>query len=185
MDMEGQLWPVQTGGFFPAVCSKHHLVVHTNPNGALLAAAPMILEGIFKGEKTLYALFENPQEDLIAVLKKKNGLPVSLLSKALETIRSEAVYLENGVFEPKRVLAFWEKKLLEAKLEGFSGLRVFGEMGWILDYPGCYDALLEYEASIEAFVLNLSILVFCFYNSTRTGYGLVRRLLASHQVMHF
>ena len=185
MGLEGQLWPVERVGFSPAVCSKHHLVVHTNPNGALLAAAPMILEGIFKGEKTLYVLFENSQVDLIAVLKKKNGLPVNLLSKALETIRSEAVYLENGVFEPKRVLVFWEKKLLEAEHEGFSGLRIFGEMGWILDHPSCYDALLEYEASIDAFILNLSILAFCFYNSTRTGYDLVRQLLASHQVVHF
>lgn len=144
----------------------------------------MILEGFCKGEKVLYVSSENSQQDLRTALTRKSLWPSRSLAEAVEVLQAEDVYLENGVFEPERVLGFWRKKLLEAKHQGFVGLRVFGEMSWILGHPNDQKALTAYEVSFGLSTQDLSIFGACMYNPTRLGYELVRKAFADHPVIH-
>src|SRR5690606_17227844 len=60
-------------------------------------------------------------------------------------------YMKDGVFDPDRMIALLSTETENALQEGYSALRVTGEMSWALGgLPGS-ERLIEYEHKLNTF----------------------------------
>lgn len=70
----------------------------------------------------------------------------------------------------------------EALAEGFSGLRVLGEMTWALGPEMTSDQLIEFEALFNQFLDNSRTLGLCLYHRERFDPAVIHDILRTHPV---
>ena len=100
-----------------------------------------------------------------------------------ETLRlptTKDAYLVGGEFDRQAMLDFNRQAEAEALKDGFSGLRLAGEMTWALGpEPGC-DRLIEYEALLNHWVANSHTVVLCLYSQSRFDAPCIHDVLRTH-----
>src|SRR5262249_46366810 len=81
---------------------------------------------------------------------KKAGVDIdaSSASGSLSVLTKHDTYLRHGIFDPKRMIADLDQDVRYALQQGFSGLRITGEMSWALDLPSALGRLCEYEQEL-------------------------------------
>jgi len=100
----------------------------------------------------------------------------------LEVRRASEAYFPDGRFEPDRMLGLLRQEIDRARVDGYRGLGVTGEMPVaICELPGG-DQLSAYEARIEGRMGDPFYSVLCQYDHRRFGAGLLSDLVHAHQV---
>jgi MEDS: MEthanogen/methylotroph, DcmR Sensory domain len=76
----------------------------------------------------------------------------------------ESTYLAGGEFTTSHMLTFWTEGMLKAELEGYSFIRLAGEMTWALrDAPGV-ENLIGYESELNRVTSSYPVVVLCLYD---------------------
>jgi len=128
---------------------------------------PFLRQGLERGEKVLYIADAHTPETILGYLRNNpstalrhgsgqgsgQGLDVKpyLARGQLVILTCDDAYLREGVFDPEGMIALLRADTERALAEGYSALRVTGEMTWALQgLPGS-ERLIEYEAKLNEF----------------------------------
>ena len=96
-----------------------------------------------------------------ALAKAISDLDRRLAEGNLEIRAHDEWYLQNGGYDPRRVLQSWREKLNQALANGYAGLRASGDTGWI--QKDDWMVFREYEKELDALVADQRRLILCTY----------------------
>ncbi len=164
--------------------SGTHVAFFFKTNEERLAVViPYIMRGLRNSERCIYIADENTVSDISARFSEA-GINVgeATASGALSIVTKHDSYLRHGVFEPERMIDDLDRDVRLALQNGFSGVRVTGEMSWALDLPSVLVRLCDYEDKLRRhWPSQLSGL--CQYDENRFPADVVQRMTGCHGVV--
>lgn len=151
----------------------------SNPE-RLAFVIPYVVAGLRKNERCVYIADENTVPHILDELKWAGiDLDTTTASGALSVVTKHDTYLRNGIFEPDRMIVELDRDVKLALQNGFSGLRVTGEMSWALDLPSALSRVCEYEQELcRRWPAQLGGL--CQYDETLFPANAVERMVSCH-----
>jgi len=172
-DLERQLANLKPGA--------HLCQIYENPGEQLAAAVPFIKAGLARKERCLYIGNDRSFDQVVRALEAA-GVDVAeeRRSGALQLLTQQNSYLVSGEFVPQAMIDFVRQAEAKALAEGYSGLRLTGEMTWALGpEPGC-DRLIEYEAFLNNLLQNSRSVFLCQYDRSRFDASCIHDALRTH-----
>ena len=142
---------------------------------------PFLRQGLERGEKVLYSVDARTAEAVLAY-SRADGLEVEpyLARGQLCILTRDDAYMRQGVFDPDGMVALLRAETARASAEGYTALRISGEMTWGLrGLPGS-GRLIEYDAKPNNFFPGSQCLGLCQYDRRRFGPALLLEVLATH-----
>lgn len=142
---------------------------------------PFMQHGLERGERVLYVADFHTAAEIQSYLRD-TGLDVEtyLTRDQLRLVSPADTYLHGGEFDPQEMIARLQTETELALRDGYTALRVTGEMTWALrGLPGS-DRLLEYEIALERFFADAQALAICQYDRRRFSPELLLRVVEVH-----
>ncbi|MFQ5822197.1 MAG: MEDS domain-containing protein, partial [Candidatus Heimdallarchaeota archaeon] len=142
---------------------------------------PFLRKGLEQGEK-VFCIMDDRTEKLILDYLRDEGLEIEpyLKSGQLSILTGDDTYLRDSRFNPEEMIALLRTKTEQALVEGYTALRIAGEMTWALrGLPGS-DRLIEYEAKLNTFFPNSKCLAICLYDWRRFDPIMLSEVLTTH-----
>jgi hypothetical protein len=149
----------------------------------LAVAIPYIVNGLRNSERCVYIADENTVPDILTEFKRAGvDIGKATASGALSVVTKHDTYLRHGIFEPDRMISDLDRDVRFALQNGFTGLRVTGEMSWALDLPSALSRLCQYEQELcRRWPRQLGGL--CQYNESLFPSDVVDRMTSCHCVV--
>jgi PAS domain S-box-containing protein len=143
--------------------------------------APFIRHGLQINEKVIYVVDAHTAENILGCLSAEGLKPDEYLpKKQLVILSARDSYLKDGSFDPDAMIGMLRDETETAISEGFSALRVTGEMSWALkDEPGS-DRLIEYEIKLNRFFPGNKCLALCQYDRRKFSPKILMDILRTH-----
>ncbi|OFZ19915.1 MAG: hypothetical protein A2X94_14765 [Bdellovibrionales bacterium GWB1_55_8] len=117
---------------------------------------------LLSGVKSPYSVMELLREEGLEPSNRiYNGQLVILPAQDLDSARKDH---SSSFFNPEQVLDFLSKEMTRARLDGFAGLRVSGDLTSVANAIGGERPLLVYEAKLADFFSTHSAIVACQYD---------------------
>jgi len=137
--------------------------------------------GLERGEKVLYIADTHTAQNIQNYLQE-DGIEVEpYLTSGQLSIRSAIdVYTPEGVFKPDTMMTLLSDETERALSEGYSALRVTGEMSWVLREPPGSERLIEYENKLNTFYPGTRCLGICQYDRQRFNAALLLDVVIAH-----
>ncbi len=156
-----------------------HLYAAEDEHRAVLT--PFLQHGLERNERVLYvADFHTPTEILKYLCDAGLDVDAYLVHDQLRLLSPAEAYVRDGAFDPRRMIALLEQETELAVRDGFTALRVTGEMTWALrGLPGS-DRLIEYEIALDRFFETHAALAICQYDRRRFNPELLLRVIEVH-----
>lgn len=146
--------------------------------------SPFLANGLLNGEKVFYIMDDNHAHKIIEYISDA-GLDVdSYIASGQFAIQTkDDSYLKNGVFDPDKMIDLLKKETQRALDEGYSALRVTGEMSWALkSLPGS-ERLIEYENKLNIFIPENKCLALCQYDKRRFRPEFLINVIRTHPIV--
>jgi PAS domain S-box-containing protein len=162
----------------------HICCVYETEEEHRLLLTPFIRNGLEAGDKVIYITDVHTAETVINYLRE-DGLEVEPYTEKKQIVffSSTDVYLREGVFDPAIMIALLRDETHRALKEGFSALRVTGEMSWALNGSPGSERLIEYEAKLNELIPENQCLALCQYDKRRFSSELLQGVLYTHPVI--
>jgi DNA-binding CsgD family transcriptional regulator len=144
---------------------------------------PFLRQGLERGRKVVYILDVSTAEAILAYFRR-DGLDVEpyLARGQMVFLTCDETYMQGGVFDPDRMIVQLQAQTDQALVEGYSALRITGEMGWALrGLPGS-ERLIEYEGKVNEFYPGSRCVGLCQYDWRAFGPQLLMDVLSTHPV---
>ena len=107
---------------------------------------PYMVAGIRNLERCVYIVDENTVPEILAEFKKAGiDINAATANGVLSVVTKHDTYLRHGIFDPEKMITDLDRDVKHALQNGFTGLRITGEMSWALDLPSALSRLCEYE----------------------------------------
>jgi PAS domain S-box-containing protein len=142
---------------------------------------PFLRKGLERNEKVVYIVDARDKKTIINYLKT-DGVDVEHYQKKgqFSILTSTDTYLKGGVFEPDWMISILSSDTQKALDEGYTALRVTGEMSWALrGLPGS-ERLIEYENKLNTFLPGSRCLAICQYDRRQFDAGILLNVLLTH-----
>lgn len=149
------------------------------------AVIPFLKIGLERGEKCLYVVDSHTANQIRHFLKKE-GIDVESVRQSGQFVilhESEA-YTREGSFDPDRMIALLASETEKALSEGYTALRVTGEMTWVLKgLPGS-EKVIEYEAKLNSDLFpKHPCVAICQYNRQRFDPEIIKGVILTHPIV--
>jgi len=144
---------------------------------------PYIRQGLEKREKVIYIVDTHTANTVLAYLRD-DGIDVDfyLEEGQLNLLTANESYVQDGIFNPDKMIDLLQAETDKALAEGYAALRVTGEMTWALrDLPGS-ERLIEYETKLNFFFPNSKALAICQYDMNQFDPELLLNVLRTHPI---
>jgi hypothetical protein len=160
---------------------RHLCCLYRNDEEHRALVAPYVRAGLENEEKVVYIVDAHAPETVLDYLRD-DGLSVRpyLDSGQLAVLRAGDSYLRSGLFDPDAMIEFLSNETDRATDDGFSALRVTGEMTWALRGAPGSNRLMEYEAKLNHFFPGRRCLAICQYDCRRFDPIVILDVLATH-----
>jgi signal transduction histidine kinase len=159
----------------------HLCSLYENTAEQLAVAVPFMIDGLARGERCVYITDDRTIEEVVHALAAA-GADVEQARQrgALRLMTAQDLYRRAGEFVPLAMIDFIRHAEAEALADGFSGLRLTGEMTWVL-FPetGC-SRLIEYEALLNELSANSKSVILCQYNRSRLDAPCIHDVFRTH-----
>jgi hypothetical protein len=103
-----------------------------------------------------------------------------LLPGQLRVLTALQTFLQQGFFDPSRMIAWLRSETRKAEVEGYSALRVTADMGWALRGIEGSERLIEYEAALDPFLRGRRCRILCQYDARRFPPAVLQHTLTAH-----
>ena len=139
----------------------HLCLLYESEAEILTPVIPFVQKGVALGERCIYL---NAGEEMLervlksAVAGQKNDIGALMLLPARET------WLQDGVFEPKRIMGLLQSLCASAAGDGFKGTRIICDMGWATRKGLSGTPLAEFELGLNLFASRHEVTLLCLYN---------------------
>lgn len=162
----------------------HLCLIYETRQEQFAAVIPFMFQGLERGEKCVYIADENTASEVLEAMESV-GIAVEAAQKsgALSVITKKETYLREGYFDSDQMICSLQEAIDSAKKEGFTALRVTGEMTWALGGEIGVGRFLEYEAKLKYFFADHDILAICQYNRERFTCGIIRDVILTHPLV--
>lgn len=142
-----------------------------------------IRQGLERNEKVIYIVDARSANEVINYLRDDGGETESYLERGqLIIFEVGQTYMREGIFDPDDMIALLRHQTEQALNEGYSALRVTGEMTWALRDLSSSERLIEYEAKLNEFFPGSKCLAVCQYDRRRFSAGLLLDILSTHPI---
>ena len=148
-----------------------------------LVVTSFLRQGLEQGEKAIYIVDSHTAETILGYLRD-DGMDVQpyLDRGQLDILTGDQTYVQEGTFDPDRMIALLRSETERALAEGYPALRVTGEMAWALrGLPGS-EQLIEYEARLNEFLPGSQCLAICQYDRRQFEPAVLLEVLRTHPV---
>jgi hypothetical protein len=148
-----------------------------------LVAVVFIADGLSARERCIYVGASPDELDRFRSGLRTAGIDVGETerSRALVLLTNDRVHLADGRFEIEPMLRMLNTAVEDALNDGLAGLRICGDMSWLLDTPPGAEHVAEYEAMLNQFFRNARGLGMCQYDRQRLPEGILDRAgIAAH-----
>jgi hypothetical protein len=164
----------------------HLCLIYETQEEQFAAVVPFVKAGLERREKCLYIVDDNTASAVLEAIRA-GGVKVdsALQSGALVIFTKQDTYLKDGRFDPDRMICMLKAATDQARQEGYSALRVTGEMTWVLGGGPGVERLMEYEAKLNYFFPANSALAICQYNRMRFRPEVIIDVLSTHPLAIF
>lgn len=144
------------------------------------AVVPFIRQGLESGQKLVYLYGDHAPETILAYLDESGLDTAAAVEKgALDLRASETLYGIPGILEPAKMLGALKAETDRALRQGFSGLRLAGEVTWQAEKPENVD-LYHYHSEMNELLPYIECLTLCVYDTRRAHPEAVRQILMTH-----
>ncbi len=147
---------------------------------------PFLLQGLERGERVVYVTDAHSAGTILGYLQDA-GVDVGTVTARGQLVfrTAQETYLQGGRFDPDRMLALLRAETEGALTDGFTGLRITGEMSWALrGMPGT-EQILQYEAQVNALLPDLPFTGLCQYDRRQFGPEFLLDMLWRHPLVAF
>ena len=148
----------------------------------LRAAAEYLAGGLRAGERAVYVTDCDESVGRFRGALAAIGIEADPFVErgALAECTHDAAHLAGGDFDCDRMLGFIEDALDSALGEGFAGLRICGDMSWLLLEPAGAEQVVEYEARLNGFFRSARAAAMCQYDRNRLRPHWIDHAIATH-----
>jgi signal transduction histidine kinase len=174
-DLEQQLWRLQPG--------DHLYCLYDSEEEYRQILSPFIRQGLERHEKVLCIVDAHTTDETLTCLSA-DAVEVQQYIEGgqLKIQSSNDTCVQDGLFDPDRMLSLLRSETEQALSQGYKILRVTEEMSWALKgLPGC-ERVLEYEAKLNTFFPGSQCLAICQYDRNRFDPRLLLDVLEAHPV---
>jgi hypothetical protein len=161
----------------------HICAIYDNAEEQRLVAVVFIADGLSARERCIYVGNSPDELDRFRSGLRTAGIDVTEAerSRALVLLPPQRAHLADGRFEIEPMLRMLNAAVEDALNDGFAGLRICGDMSWLLDNPPGSEHVVEYEAMLNEFFRNVRGLAMCQYDRLRLPEGILDRAgIATH-----
>ncbi len=172
-ELEQRLWRLKAG--------DHLCCLYASEQEHRALLSPFLRQGLERHEKVFYIVDDHTAGQILAYLSA-DGVEVNqyLQRGQLVVLSSDEAYMHAGAFEPERMIALLRSETDRAAGEGYSALRVTGEMSWALKGVPGSERIVEYEAKLNTFFPGSQCLAICQYDRRKFGPSVLLDVLATH-----
>jgi len=143
--------------------------------------AAFLAVGIERNEKCVYWVEDTALKDITENLKHFNvDVSACIARRQLIISPAKEFYLENGTFLVEMVMKKWLGLLADAKNEGFTGIRLIGETGWIYDEK-LFMEFIKYESEFNEKYSGAEFTAICQYKVDKCTDEMIRWILQAHR----
>lgn len=162
----------------------HFCFVYKNREEQFSVVIPFIRIGLERGEKNIYVADDNTVQGVLDEMRRQ-GIDVDSAVKtgALAVVTKKDTYLKQGCFDPDCMIGLLTEFAEAARGEGYSALRVTGEMTWFLGNERGVKRLMEYESKLNYFFRDHDCLAICQYNSNRFPPEVILDMIYTHPLV--
>jgi putative nucleotidyltransferase with HDIG domain len=167
--------------YYKIVPGTHLSLIYDDFNAQISYIAFLFDLGFKENYRCIYIVNENSVDTIINSFKAW-GMNITFFieKEQMLFLSSNETYLENGYFDPDRMIAFLKKAEKAAIKEGYEGIKVAGEMTWILSgLPGT-EKFSEYDDKFNKFIPESRIIAFCMYNELKFDKGILIEAILAH-----
>ena len=141
---------------------------------------PYYKAGLENNEYCLWIASQLSVEEAWEALRKEMAdLQYYIDKNSIEIIAYPDWYLQDGTFDPKRVLNGWIEKMQNAVNAGFDGLRVHGNESWL--GRDVWKDFVEYERELNATLPERRMIVLCTYPLAKCDASAILDVAHSHE----
>ncbi|MBI5360390.1 MAG: MEDS domain-containing protein [Planctomycetes bacterium] len=162
----------------------HFCLVYKNQKEQFSVVIPFIRIGLERGEKNVYIADDNTVQSVLDEMRQQGiDADSAVKSGALAVVTKKDTYLKQGYFDPDCMLTLLTEFVEAAKAEGYSALRVTGEMTWFLGNERGVERLMEYESKLNYFFRDHDCLAICQYNYNRFSPEVILDMIYTHPLV--
>lgn len=161
----------------------HLCLIYDTPGEQMAAIIPFFQQGIERNEFCVYISDDLTQDEIHRAFETAGiDLQAWIDRGAFLFATKREAYLKSGTFDPHAMLEFLKSATEKAADDGFSAIRITGEMTWALgDECGC-DRLIEYESLVNDYFPGSKALAICQYSRSRFRPEIIRDVLRTHPI---
>ena len=160
----------------------HICAVYETEAEQLRGAARYLADGLRAGERVLYVTDCDEGIGRFRAALAAIGIEAAPFVErgALAECTHAAAHLAGGDFDGERMLGFIADAVESALDEGFAGLRICGDMSWLLLEPPGAGQVVEYEARLNGLFPNAPAAAMCQYDRKRLRPEWLDHAIATH-----
>ncbi|WP_247002389.1 MEDS domain-containing protein [Halosolutus gelatinilyticus] len=160
--------------------NDHLALIYESREEQFAAAIPFLRQGLELGERCVYITEENPREVVVEEMETRGiDVDAAIESGQLSIHDEHETYLRTGRFDPDDTIAFLDETIAAAN-EEFDGLRVTGEMGWVLGEDPDVEDLIKCEGKANYLFDEVDGMALCQYNRERFPADVIRDVISTH-----
>ena len=159
----------------------HFCLFYETKDDILDTVVPYCKAGLENQEFCLWVVSEplSKEEARHALKQAVPDLDRYLADHSIEIVSARDWYLQDGVFDLKRVTDAWHEQLTRALTRGYAGVRVTGDTAWLEKKD--WKDFCEYEEGLNEAVANQRLAVLCTYPLAACGAVEVLDVVRTHQ----
>lgn len=138
--------------------------------------------GLSRGEQVVFFTDRSTTPAVAAEQLSAGGFPLgpALMDGRLVVVNEVPGYDAVTGFDPVERVATWVELTDKARLDGFSGIRAVGDMGWAAEPGVDQDLLVEYEAALSPLFAEIGFTAICEYDRRKFGDDILDRVEHAH-----
>lgn len=145
---------------------------------------PYMIYGLEQNQKIFYIAEARSTNTIIEYLQEA-GIKADPYLETGQLVIEQAIdtYLQGGSFQPQIMIETLRKETDKALAEGYTALRVTGEMSWSQrGMPGS-DLLMDYEIRLNTFLPGSKCLAICQYDRKQFSPTLLMDVIMAHPIV--
>jgi hypothetical protein len=145
---------------------------------------PFIKEGFERGDKAVHVLSEERRAEHLERLSSV-GIDVDSTQATgqFELKNNAQTYLQEGRFDPARMLDAFEQLASGRAAQGFASSRIVCHMDWAVDSGTYGEQLVEFESQVNQVWRRHDDTVICTYDLAKFGGDTVIDILRTHPLI--
>lgn len=140
--------------------------------------------GLEHNQKVVYIVDSHTAGVILEYLESSRFAPHEYLASGqFSILTAEDSYLREGYFDPAAMIELLRRNERQALTEGYSAMRVTGEMTWVLRGQPGSERLVEYEARLNEFLPTSRAIGLCQYDRWCFDSRVLLDVISTHPIV--